>query len=144
MIEQQWAMIEAEGKQKLQEQWEKTQDSIIRAKKGLEDLQNKTASVKGLPSQISGQEEELKTLVALDNSPKKKNKDISGIAQTTPVRLTSYPSSKSLQDLDFDEIDTQHYWYYAIKAERIKKKMDQAAKIFSERDKSCHNLAQYD
>ena len=50
MIEQQWAMIEAEGKQRLQEQWEKTQDSILRAKKGLEDLWNKTASVKGLPS----------------------------------------------------------------------------------------------
>ena len=26
----------------------------------------------------------------------------------------------------------------------MKKKMDQAAKAFSERDKSCHNLAQYD
>ena len=86
----------------------------------------------------------MKALVALDNSPKKENKDILGIAETIPVRLTSYPSSKSLQDLDFDKIDTQYYWYYAIKAERIKKKMDQAAKDFSERDKSCHNLAQYD
>ena len=97
MIELQWAMIEAEGKQRLQEQWEKTQDSILRAKMGLEDLENKTVSVKGLPSQISGWEEELKTLVTLDDSPKKENKDISGIAETTPVRLTSYPSSKSLQ-----------------------------------------------
>ena len=77
----------------------------------------------------------LKALVALDDSPKKEDKDITGIAETTPVRLTSYPSSESLQDLDFDEIDTQHYWYYAIKAERIKKKMDQAAKAFSKRDK---------
>ena len=34
MIEKQWAMIEVEGKQRLQEQWEKTQDSILRAKKG--------------------------------------------------------------------------------------------------------------
>ena len=144
MIEQQWAMIEAEGKQRLQEQWEKTQDSILRAKKGLESLQNKTVSVKGLPSQISAQEEELKALVALDDSPKKENKDISGIAETTPVRLTSYPSSKSLQDFKFEGIDTQPYWYYAIKAERIKKKRDQAAKAFSERDKNCHNLAQYD
>ena len=96
MVEQQQAMIEAEGKQRLQEQWEKSQDSIIRAKKGLEDLQNKTASVKGLPSQISGQEEELKALDSLDNSPKRENKDILGIAETTPVRLTSYPSSESL------------------------------------------------
>ena len=50
MIEQQQAVIEAEGRQRLQEQWEKTQDSILRAKKGLEDLQNKTVSVKGPPS----------------------------------------------------------------------------------------------
>ena len=86
----------------------------------------------------------MKALVALDDSPKKENQDISGIAETTPVRLTSYPSSESLQDLDFEEIDTQHYWHYVIKVERIKKKMDQAAKAFSERDKSCHDLAQYD
>ena len=136
-------MFEAEGKQTSGAMGENPR-LHYKSKKGLEDLQNKTASVKGLPSQISGQEEELKALVALDDSPKNGNKDISGIAETTPVRLTSYPSSKSLQDLDFDEIDTQHYWYYAIKAERIKKKMDQAAKAFSERDKSCHNLAQYD
>ena len=32
MIEEQWAMIEAEGKQRLQEQQKKTQDSILRAK----------------------------------------------------------------------------------------------------------------
>ena len=132
-MKKQWAMIEVEGKQRLQEQWEKTQDSILRAKKGLENLQNKTTSIKGLPPQISGQEEEMTALVALDDSPKEEDKDILGIAKTTPVRLTSYPSSKSLQDLDFDEIDTQHYWYYAIKAEKIKKKMDQAAKAFSER-----------
>ena len=31
-----------------------------------------------------------------------------------------------------------------MKAERIKKKMDQATKAFSERDKSCQDLAQYD
>ena len=86
----------------------------------------------------------MKALDALDDSPKRENKDILGIAETTPVRLTSYPSSESLQDLDFEEIDTQHYWYYVVKAERIKRKMDQAAKAFSERDKNCHDLAQYD
>ena len=37
-----------------------------------------------------------------------------------------------------------HYWYYAIKAERIKKKMEQATKAFNERDKCSQNLAQYD
>ena len=99
MIEEQWVMIEAEGKQRLQEQWEKTQDSILRAEKGVADLQNKTALVMGLPPQISGQEEELKALVTLDDSHKKENRGISGITESTLVRLTSYPSSESLQDL---------------------------------------------
>ena len=72
MIEKQQVMIEAKGKERLQEQQEKTQDSILRAKKGLEDLQNKTALVVGLPPQISGQDKELKALVALDDSPKRK------------------------------------------------------------------------
>ena len=86
MIEQQWAMIEAEGKQRLQEQQEKIQDSILRAKKGLKSLQNKTVSVKGLPLQISAQEEELKALVALDDSPKKENKDISENCRDNPSK----------------------------------------------------------
>ena len=49
MIEKQWAMIEAKGEQRLQEPQEKTQDSILRAKKGLEELQNKTVLVVSLP-----------------------------------------------------------------------------------------------
>ena len=98
----------------------------------------------GLPPQVNVQEEELKSFVTLSDSHKKESRGISGITESTPVRLTSYPSSDSLQDFDSEEINTQHYWYYAIKAERIKKKMDQATKVFSERDKSCQDLAQYD
>ena len=75
---------------------------------------------------------------------KKEDKGTLGAAEPIPVNLTSYPSSESLQDFDIKEIDTQHYWYYAIKAERIKKKMDQATKAFSERDKAYQDLAQYD
>ena len=41
---------------------------------------------------------------------------------------TSYPSSESLQEFESDEIEFGQYWYYAIKAEEIKKKMDQATK----------------
>ena len=48
--------------------------------------------------------------------------------------LTSYPSSESLREFESDEIDLGQYWYYAIKAEQIKKKMDQATKAFHERD----------
>ena len=42
--------------------------------------------------------------------------------------LTPYPSSESSQEFESDEIDLGQYWYYAIKAEQIKKKMDQATK----------------
>ena len=122
----------------------KNPDSILRARKGLEDLQNKTAQVVGLSPQVSRQKDGLKTSAMLVESSKKKDKGISGITESTPVRLTSYPSSESLQDFDSEEIDTQHYWYYAIKAERIKKKMNQATKAFNERDKSCQDQAQYD
>ena len=48
--------------------------------------------------------------------------------------LTPYPSSESLQEFESDEIGFGQYWYYAIKAEQIKKKMDQATKAFHERD----------
>ena len=44
--------------------------------------------------------------------------------------LISYPSSESLQEFESDEIDFEQYWYYAVKADRIKQKMDQATKAF--------------
>ena len=46
----------------------------------------------------------------------------------------SYPSSESLQEFESDEINFEQYWYYEVKAERIKQKMDQATKAFHERD----------
>ena len=82
-------MIEAEGKQRLQEQWEKTQDSILRAKKGLEDLQNKTALVMGLSPQASRQEKGLEVMVASDDSPQKENKGTLEAVEPVPVNLTS-------------------------------------------------------
>ena len=48
--------------------------------------------------------------------------------------LTSYPSSESLQEFESDEIDFEQYWYYVMKVEQIKKKMDQATKAFHEKD----------
>ena len=98
----------------------------------------------GLSPQANGQKRELEVLVTSDDSPQKENKGTLGTAELVPVNLTSYPSSESIQDFDIEEIGTQHYWYYAIKAERIKKKMDQATKAFSKRDKICQDLAQYD
>ena len=58
--------------------------------------------------------------------------------------LTSYPSSESLQEFESDEIDFGQYWYYAIKAEQIKKKMDQATKAFHERDEYYRDPKLYD
>ena len=58
--------------------------------------------------------------------------------------LISYPSSESLQEFESDEIDLGQYWYYAIKAEQIKKKMDQATKAFHERDEYYRDSKLYD
>ena len=58
--------------------------------------------------------------------------------------LTLYPSSESLHEFESDEIDLGQYWYYAIKAEQIKKKMDQATKAFHERDEYYRDPKLYD
>ena len=58
--------------------------------------------------------------------------------------LISYPSSESLREFESDEIDFEQYWYYAIKAEQIKKKMDQATKAFHERDEYYRDPKLYD
>ena len=58
--------------------------------------------------------------------------------------LISYPSSESLQEFESDEIDSEQYWYYAAKAEQIKKKMDQATKAFHERDEYYRDPKFYD
>ena len=60
------------------------------------------------------------------------------------LSLLSYPSSESLQEFESDEIDFGQYWYYAIKAEQIKKKMDQAKKAFHERDEYYRDPKLYD
>ena len=58
--------------------------------------------------------------------------------------LTPYSSLESLCEFESDEIDLGQYWYYAIKAEQIKKKMDQATKAFHERDDYCRDPKLYD
>ena len=58
--------------------------------------------------------------------------------------LTPYPSSESLHEFESDEIDLGQYWYYAIKAEQIKKKIDQATKAFHERDEYYRDSKLYD
>ena len=58
--------------------------------------------------------------------------------------LTPYPSSESLCEFESDEIDLGQYWYYAIKAKQIKKKMDQVTKAFHERDEYYRDSKLYD
>ena len=43
-----------------------------------------------------------------------------------------------------EEIDLGQYWYYAVKAEQIKKKMDQATKAFHEEDDYYRDPELYD
>ena len=58
--------------------------------------------------------------------------------------LISYPSSESVQKFKSDEIDFEQYWYYAVKAEQIRKKMDQATIAFHERDEYYRDPKLYD
>ena len=58
--------------------------------------------------------------------------------------LTLYPSLEILQEFESDEIDLGQYWYYAIKAEEIKKKMDQATKAFHKKDEYYRDPKLYD
>ena len=45
---------------------------------------------------------------------------------------------------NLNQIYFGQYWYYAIKAEQIKKKMDQATKAFHERDEYYRDSKLYD
>ena len=121
-IREQKAKLEAEEEQRLQAQCEKTQNSILQAKKGLEELQDKIE----LPGPLNQRIKEV--LKIKDEAPS----------------LISYPSSESLQEFESDKIDFQQYWYYAVKAEQIKKKMDQATKAFHERDEYHKDPKLYD
>ena len=58
--------------------------------------------------------------------------------------LTSYPSSESLQEFNSEEIGLEQYWYYALKAEKIQKKMDQATEAFHNKDDYYRDHAHYD
>ena len=60
------------------------------------------------------------------------------------LSLISYPSSESLQEFESGEINFERYWYYAVKAEQIKKKMDQATRAFHERDEYYRDPKLYD
>ena len=140
-IREQKAKLEAEEEQRLQAQHEKTQNSILRAKKGLEELQDKLASVSKVTQQEEGRQ--LTESIELSGPLDKRIKEVLKIKDEAPS-LISYPSSESLQEFESDEIDAEQYWYYAVKAEQIKKKMDQATRAFHKRDEYHKDPKLYD
>ena len=129
-IREQKAKLEAEEEQRLQAQCEKTQNSILRAKKGFEELQDKLASVNKVTQQEEGRQ--LTESIELSGPLNQRIKEVLKIKVEVPS-LISYPSSESLQEFESDEIDAEQYWYYAVKVEQIKKKMDQATRAFHEK-----------
>ena len=137
-IKEQKAKLEAEEEQRLQAQREKTQNSILRARKGLDELQDKLASV----SKVT-QQEEGRQLTELSGPLDQRIKEVLENKDEAPS-LIPYPSLESLQEFESDEIDSEQYWYYAIKAEKIKKKMDQATKAFHDRDEYHKDPKLYD
>ena len=140
-IREQKAKLEVEEEQRLQAQHEKTQNSILRAKKGLEELQDKLASVNKATQQKEGRQ--LTESIELSGPLDQRIKEVLKIKDEAP-NFISYPSSESLQEFESDEIDFEQYWYYAIKAEQIKKKMDQATRAFHERDEYHKDPKLYD
>ena len=140
-IRKQKAKLEAEEEQRLQAQREKTQNSILQAKKGLEELQDKLASVNKVTQQEEGRR--LTESIELSSPLDQRIEEVLKIKDEAPS-LISYPSSESLQEFESDGIDFEWYWYYAVKADRIKKKMDQATRAFHERDECYRDPKLYD
>ena len=101
-IKEQKAKLEAEEKQRLQAQHEKTQNLILQAKKGLEELQDKLASVSKVTQQEEGRQ--LTELIELSGPLDQRIKEVLKIKDEAPS-LISYPSSESLQEFESDEID---------------------------------------
>ena len=122
-IREQKAKFGAEEEQKLQKQQEKTQDSILQAKRGLNELQDNIITVSKMAQQEKGVQ--INESIGLTDPLNKRIEEILQVKGEVSS-LTSYPSSESLSKFESDEIDLGQYWYYAIKAEQIKKKMDQA------------------
>ena len=104
-------------------------------------MQSKITSV----NKIAQQEREghIKESIKLVDLSNKKIEDILKTKDKV-LGLTPYPSSESLRVFGSEEIDLGQYWYYAVKAEQIKKKMDQVTKAFHEKDDYYRDPKLYD
>ena len=101
-IREQKAKLEAEEEQRLQTQHEKTQNSILQAKRGLDELQDKLTSVSKMTQQEEGRQ--LAESIELSGPLNKRIEEVLKIKDEAPS-LISYPSSESLHDFKSDEID---------------------------------------
>ena len=101
-IREQKAKLEAEEEQRLQTQQEKTQNSILQAKRGLDELQDKLASISKMAQQEEGRQ--LAESTELAGPLDKRIEEILKVRDEAPS-LTSYPSSESLQEFESDKID---------------------------------------
>ena len=104
-------------------------------------MQSKITSVNKIAQQE--REDQLKGSIELVDSSSKRIEDILKIKDEV-LDLTPYPSSESLCEFESEEIDLGQYWYYTVKAEQIRKKMDQAMKAFHEKDDYYRDLKLYD
>ena len=84
-------------------------------------MQSKITSVNKIAQQE--REGQIKESIKLVDSSNKMIEDILKMRDEV-LGLTPYPSSESLHEFGSEEIDLGQYWYYAVKAEQIKKKMD--------------------
>ena len=101
-IREQKAKLEAEEEQRLQAQHKKTQNSILRAKRGLDELQDKLTFVSKITQQEEGRQ--LAESIELSGPLDKRIEEVPKIKDEAPS-LISYPSSESLQEFKSDEID---------------------------------------
>ena len=104
-------------------------------------MQDKLTSVSKMAQQEEGRQ--LAESIELAGPLDKRIEEILRVKDEAPI-LISYPSSESLQEFESDEINFEQNWYYAMKAEQIKKKMDQATKAFHERDEYYRDPKLYD
>ena len=104
-------------------------------------MQDKITSVNKIAQQE--REGQLNESIELTDPLNKRIEEILKVKDEVPG-LTPYSSLESLCEFESDEIDLGQYWYYAIKAEQIKKKMDQVTKAFHERDDYYRDPKLYD
>ena len=87
---------------------------ILPAKRGLEELQDKLASVSNMTQQEEGRQ--LTESIELSGPLNQRIMEVLKMKDEA-ASLKTCPSSESLQEFESDEIDFEQYWLYAVKAE---------------------------